>query len=185
MRDNLFKHHASCYFTHSAIEGLRELVAQAEVRAGEVERVRLHVSELELGTCAIAQPATALEVKFSIAHLAAMALLARSTSAIDDRVARDEQVIALRSRVELVADGAAGESTLVEVSLRDGASLTARRDVTVAARDLGAQRARLQDKFLPLAAGVLGDAGAGALLQTLRELGAGTSVRALMARARP
>jgi 2-methylcitrate dehydratase PrpD len=183
MRDNLFKYHAACYFTHSAIEGLRALSADADVRPGEIERVRLHVSALELGTCAIAQPATALEVKFSLAHLAAMALLGRSTGVIEDRIARDEEVLELRSLVELVPDGVPEEPTLVEVSLCAGAVLQARCDVNVAATDLAEQRERLQQKFVSLAAGVLGDARASALLETLSSLDADPSVRELMASA--
>jgi 2-methylcitrate dehydratase PrpD len=184
LRDNLFKHHAACYFAHSAIEGLRDVGANTRVRSGEIERVRLHVSELELGTCAIARPATALEVKFSLAHLAAMALLGRSTSTIDDEVVRDAQVLGLRALVELVPDGVAGEPTLVEVALRGGEVRTARKDVNVAATDLPAQRRRLEEKFVPLAAGVLGDARTLQLRQTLSSLQANASVRELMALAR-
>jgi 2-methylcitrate dehydratase PrpD len=182
LRENLFKHHAACYFTHSAIEGLREL--SAGVRPTEVERVRLHVSELELGTCAIAQPTNALEVKFSLAHLAAMALLGYSTSAIADQIARDEQVLALRSLVELVPDATAGEPTRVEVALRGGDVLSARRDVNVAADDLPAQRRRLDEKFLALAPGVLGEPGARELHEMLSALDANPSVRELLALAR-
>jgi 2-methylcitrate dehydratase PrpD len=184
LRDNLFKHHAACYFTHSTIEGLLEVTARAGFQAVEIERVRLHVSELELGACAIAQPATALEVKFSLAHLAAMALLGRRTSAIDDEVARDQQVLALRSLVELVPDGDPGEPTLVEVALRGGDVLAARHGVTVPATDLAGQRSRLEQKFVSLAAPVLGDEAARALSETLCSLDANPSVRELMALAR-
>jgi 2-methylcitrate dehydratase PrpD len=185
MRENLFKHHASCYFTHSALEGLRALNTEAAIAPSQIERVTLHVGELERGACAIPQPATALEVKFSIAHLAAMVLLGRSTTAIDDHSARDEQVIELRSLVELVEDGVEGEPTLVEVALRGGEVRRARRDLTAPARDLREQRRRLHEKFLALSEPVLGGAGALALAEAVGEQDQRRSIRELTALARP
>jgi hypothetical protein len=93
-------------------------------------------------------------------------------------------VLALHALVELVPDGAAGDPTLVEVALRGGEVRTARRDVNVAATDLPAQRRRLEEKFVALARGVLGDARTLQLRQTLSSLHANPSVRELMALAR-
>jgi 2-methylcitrate dehydratase PrpD len=185
LRDNLFKHHAACFFTHSAIEGLRELCDARALPAETIERVVLHIGELEQGACAIAEPQTALEVKFSIAHLAAMALLGRPTSCIGDEDAFDPAVIALRERVALAGDGAAGAPTRVEVVLRSGQTLTSQRDVSTPMRDLPAQRKRLGEKFTALARPVLGAVRARELLDALEHLGAGHSVRQLMALARP
>jgi 2-methylcitrate dehydratase PrpD len=184
LRDNLFKHHASCYFTHSTIEGLLELTREHAFARDDVESVTIHVSDAELGTCVIAEPRTGLEVKFSIAHLAAMTLLERSTSAIGDEIAFDEDVIATRSRVALVPDGAPGEPTRVAVTLRDGTVLTAARDVNTPERDLAAQLERLSEKFRALAEPILGDGGAGELLAALRGLDGDDGVRALMTLAR-
>jgi 2-methylcitrate dehydratase PrpD len=183
LRENVFKHHASCFFTHSAIEGARELAAGG-LEAEEVERVAVHVGELELGACVIPAPATALEVKFSIAHLVAMALLGRSTVAIDDDAARDPAVIALRERVVLAPDGHPGEATLVELVLRDGTGRSARRDVGTPERDLDAQRARLSEKYDALVAGALPDGQAERLRASLADLDGEGRVRALLALAR-
>jgi 2-methylcitrate dehydratase PrpD len=180
LRDNLFKQHASCYFTHSTIEGLRELAPEP----ADVERVTVHVSDSELGTCVIGEPQTGLEVKFSIAHLAAMTLLGHSTSVIADEIAFDEDVIAARSRIALVPDGTPGEPTRVEVALRDGTVLEAARDVNTPERDLAAQRERLSAKFNALAEPVLGEAGASDLLAALSALDGDDGVRALMTLAR-
>ncbi len=185
LRDNLFKHHASCFFTHSAIEGLRRLAASGEVPASEVRRVTLHVGELERGACSIPEPATGLEVKFSIAHLAAMALLGRSTARITDADAEDEEAIELRSRVILVEDGAGGGPTLVEVRRSDGETLTAQYDASAPERDLDAQRGRLREKFVKLAEEALGPRHARRLLDALEDLDGERDVRALMALTRP
>ena len=183
VRDNLFKYHASCFFTHSMLEGLGQLRAGHGPVPDRIERVYIHVSELELGTCAIAEPATALEVKFSLAHLAAMTLLGRSTSSISDDDAIDPAVVALRSRVVLVADGESGAPTRVEIA-RAGERLAAERDVNAPERDLAAQARRLEAKFRVLAIPVLGADAAERLLATVLRLERDRPVPELMALSR-
>jgi 2-methylcitrate dehydratase PrpD len=185
VRDNIFKHHASCFFTHSTIEGLRELTSARPLLAEEIERVVVHVSDLELGTCVIAEPVTALEVKFSLAHLAAMTLLGRATSRISDDDASDADVIALRARVELVEDGKPREPTLVEVELRGSEVLRAGRNVESPRLPPKEERRRLVEKFLPLAETVLPRPAADQLLASLSDVSADQAVRGLMAGARP
>lgn len=185
LRDNLFKYHASCFLTHSAIEGLRDLRGAERVAVADIEQVTIHVSDLERGICVIPEPTTGLEVKFSLAHLAAMALLDRPTDRITDEDAGDQEVIALRSRVAL-ADGATpGEPTRVEVALRDGTVASASHDVNAPEPDLTVQRARLSKKFTLLAEPALDAAGADRLLIALTDFGGEQSVRSLMALARP
>lgn len=181
LRDNLFKYHASCFFTHSMIEGIHDLRSSGRVLAAEqVQRVTVHVGEFELGACAIPAPATGLEVKFSLAHLAAMALLDRDTSLITDDDAADPQLIALRAKVALAGDGAPGAPTRVEVELRDGTTVSAAHDVTTPGRDLASQSERLSRKFLRLAEPVLGSVASAELLAQLHRLGPGVEVRAIM-----
>jgi len=156
LRENLFKYHASCFWTHSTLDGLADLVERDGLTPDRVERVEIHVGELELGMCAIPAPASALEVKFSIAHLAAMALLGRTTAVIGDEDAQDAELIAMRARVELIADGHPSQPTRVEVLTPDGV-LSVQRDVSAPERDLALQAARLSEKFRTLALPVLGE----------------------------
>src|SRR5262249_11408974 len=89
LRNNLFKYHAACYMTHPVIDAIRG----ARVDPSAVRRIVVHISALERGACVIADPATALEVKFSVAHLAAMAALGRDTQVIVDADAFDNEVV--------------------------------------------------------------------------------------------
>ncbi len=185
LRENLFKYHASCFFTHSTIEGLLELRRTRPFDASDVEEVEIHVSDVEMGTCVIPEPATGLEVKFSLPHLAAMTILGRSTAGIDDAAARDAEAVALRARVVLTHDGEPGAPTRVEVRLRDGERLSVAHDVNTPEADLDAQGARLAEKFRVLAEPVLGAERAGALQLLLTELDDGRGVRELMRASRP
>ncbi|HEX5223753.1 MAG TPA: MmgE/PrpD family protein [Solirubrobacteraceae bacterium] len=183
--DNLFKYHAACYFTHSTLEGVRSLRADGSVEAGSLEELTLHVSDLELGACAIPAPATGLEVKFSIAHLAAMALLDRPTTAISDAAAHDADVIAVRERITLAHDGLAGRPTMVEARLAGGNTVRAAVDLNTPQRDLAAQRERLAQKFAVLAEPLLGAARSAELLAALGALDAGAPVPHALGLSRP
>jgi 2-methylcitrate dehydratase PrpD len=153
---NLFKFDASCYMTHSALAGIRELIAQHGLTADEIAEVRVHLGEVESATCAIPSPRTGLEVKFSVAHLLAMAVLGRPTVVIDDAAAEDGEVIAFRRRVTVDSDGVSGAPTLVEVRFNDGRRLTTAHDATTPERDLTQLRRRLENKFRTIATPHLG-----------------------------
>jgi 2-methylcitrate dehydratase PrpD len=149
---NLFKFDASCYMTHSALAGIRELSAQHELSAGDIDEVRVHLGGVEFATCAVSTPTTGLEVKFSVAHLIAMAALGRSTVVIDDAAAEDPEIIAFRHKVTVTDDGMSGAPTLVELFLADGRRLSAARDVTAPQHDLSVLRRRLENKFRTITA---------------------------------
>jgi 2-methylcitrate dehydratase PrpD len=160
LRQNLFKYHAACFQTHSMIEGLRRLRAREGFSAEDVQSVVVHASAMQLRMCAIPEPATGLEAKFSLRHLAGMTLAGLDTAAIDEftgACATDPELVALRARVRIDPDGQGrGGATPVEVHLTDGRTLTAAEDVSVPANDPAVQRAAVQAKFEALAEPVLG-----------------------------
>ena len=163
LRDNLFKYHAACFQTHSSIEGLRRLRDDESLSLDDVDRVVVHADPMQLRMCAIAEPLTGLQVKFSLRHTAALVLSGCDTSAIatyTDENARDSALVAVRERIDVVGDANPGGATPVDVVLRDGRVLHAAHDVSVPEVDLALQRDRLAAKCLGLAAPVLGAAAA-------------------------
>src|SRR5206468_10949291 len=66
VRDTLFKFHAACYLTHAAIEAASELRARLERDLEAISRVEVRVSPALLDVCAIPEPRTGLEGKFSL-----------------------------------------------------------------------------------------------------------------------
>jgi 2-methylcitrate dehydratase PrpD len=176
---NLFKFDASCYMTHSTLAGIRELRAQHHLNIDEVAEIRLHLGELEFATCALPRPATGLEVKFSVAHLAAMAALGRSTMVIDDAAASDPAVVALGDKVVVTDDGASGAPTLVEVILNDGRRLSIAHDVNTPERDLALQRRRVEQKFRTITTPHLGAERADAVVTGVQTPAGALDVRAI------
>jgi 2-methylcitrate dehydratase PrpD len=165
--NNLFKFDASCYMTHSTLAGIRELRAQHELHATDVAEIHVHLGELEYATCALPSPTTGLEVKFSVAHLAAMATLGRSTMVIDDAAAHDPATVALRDKVIVTSDGTSGAPTRVGVTLNNGRRMTTARDVNTPESDLALQRRRLEQKFRTITTPHLGADRAEALIATV------------------
>lgn len=158
IEENVFKHHAACYYTHSAIEAARSLGKGLNVQ--DITNVAVGLQEPLLTVCDIAAPKTGLEAKFSVRHLVAMALLGRDTadpSAFTDELAADPEIAALRSRIACQPLETNNRMEgLVRVDRGQAPPLEMRCDVSAPAQDLDAQEAALAAKFARLAGPVLG-----------------------------
>lgn len=123
------KFHACCHGTHAMLEAL----AQIECAAPDIAEMQLWTHPRWMSVCNIPHPKTGMEVKFSFAHCAAMALSGVDTSVLDsfsDEIARDSFLSALASRVHVVADDNIAETAArVEVTLRSGAAFTAEHNL--------------------------------------------------------
>jgi len=184
IENNLFKFHAACYMTHSAIEASHSLRARHDIDPVRVKKVRLKVSEGSLRMCNIPEPETGLQVKFSLRHTAALALAGRNTGAVDtysDTIANDPGLVDLRRKVEVhpvQVERVMASKAEVTVELDDGRVLHEAHDVAVPATDLDDQEAKLSQKFDTLVAPLLGAARAVDL--RAKTLGEGTGVLALL-----
>jgi 2-methylcitrate dehydratase PrpD len=187
LRSHLFKYHAACYETHSAIEGLRSIRDDEHLAPGDIEAVTIHAGAAQMRMCAIAEPSTGLEAKFSLRHTAAMVLSGVDTAAISsfgDATVADAPLLSLRERVAVVCDRDGGGATPVEVRTTDGRVLTRAHDTWVPERDLERQRGRLEAKFSSLAVPVVGERAAAATARMAEELERLGDLDGLMAAAR-
>lgn len=114
------KFHACCHGTHAMLEALATLP-----HPNTVEDVVVTTHPRWLTVCNIPVPATGLEVKFSYAHVAAMALSGVPTGALEsfsDAVATDPALVALAAKVRVEADEAIPETaTRVQVNGQEAA----------------------------------------------------------------
>ena len=109
VEENLFKYHAACYLTHSPIEAIRELKRQHNIGPDDMKAMTVHVDPGHLKVCDIPEPKTGLEIKFSMRHLAGMALDGVDTAALgtySDENANDPRYVAIRERIKLDTDAA-------------------------------------------------------------------------------
>lgn len=155
----LFKMHASCHYTHATIEALSKL--RPEIRPVSVVTVTLRVHPDLLSVCDIRRPSTGLEGKFSLRHVAAVALLrgAAGPDQFTDEVVQDPEVRRLREHVEVEASDAVPHfTTRCTVRMADGRTLAATSDSQQPAwqHHPREQTEALVTKFTSLAGPVLG-----------------------------
>lgn len=165
---NLFKFHASCFSTHSAIEAMTRLRREHRLTPGSISGIRI-LAGAECTICNIQSPSTPLETKFSLKTAAALALLGRDTSRLetwDEAAKEDVQAIARNIRVELQPGMGLSKST-VFVAAADGRSLEQTIDCNIPAGDKAAQSRRVADKFSAIAAPVIGARQCGDILRRI------------------
>ncbi|WP_367181318.1 MmgE/PrpD family protein [uncultured Roseovarius sp.] len=97
------KFHACCHGLHAMLEAL---TPQIGIPVHDIDRVEIMTHSRWLSVCNIEVPKTGLEAKFSYRLTAAMRLAGYDTSLPDsfnDRLCRDESLVALRDRVRVSA----------------------------------------------------------------------------------
>ncbi len=170
IEENIYKYHAACYYTHSAIDIVKSMIEDGGLRTQDVSGIQVYLMPNLLDVCDIKTPATGLEVKFSIRHLLAMALAGMDTGDIavySDEVARDPQLCDLRSLVSVAPETFASRTEArVSVDLRDGSRREKTLDAGIPLADPALQFERLSAKYMTLAAPVIGEARA----ESAREL---------------
>ncbi|MGB7304750.1 MAG: MmgE/PrpD family protein, partial [Burkholderiaceae bacterium] len=140
VQENLFKYHAACYLTHSAIEAIRVIREEHQIGLDDMQTIEIQVPESHKKVCDIREPETGLNIKFSIRHLAAMALDGQNTASLDmysDQNANDARYVDARRRVELAptphSDSDLFRSAIVVITTKDGRSLRAEYNVAIPA----------------------------------------------------
>ncbi|MDR2154630.1 MAG: MmgE/PrpD family protein [Burkholderiaceae bacterium] len=182
VEQTLFKYHASCYLTHSTIEAVREL--RPHLSLDDMQSLEIAVPPGHLSVCDIAEPDTGLCMKFSIRHLAVLALDGADTAALDlytDRMAGQPRYVQARARVRVTpTDLAHKHAAGVTLRTRDGRTLAAQANVGIAATDPAAQWRRLTQKARAIAAPVLGESRFERLHAQVAALAHAPSVASLM-----
>jgi 2-methylcitrate dehydratase PrpD len=120
------------------------------------------------------EPTTGLEGKFSVFHAAAVAIIERAAgeAQFSDACVRTPEVIALRKRVDAVADPAIGKmEARVRVELRSGAVLTKHVEHALGSLERPLSDADLEAKFRSLVDGVLPEAQAQRLIELCWKVG--------------
>jgi 2-methylcitrate dehydratase PrpD len=174
MRANLFKFHAACYLTHSAIECCRRLRERSQIDPQDVREVVVRVDSGLDGVCNIQKPESRLEAKFSLRLMSAFALAGIDTASTEVYCREncvDPGLVALRDKVRIEFEsGWPATRTEVAVQLRDGRQLEADNDSGIPATDLEAQSSRLVSKFHSLVNPMVGREKSEKLVALVRRL---------------
>ncbi len=160
IEQNIFKFHAACYYVHSALEAVSDLLREHRFQPSDVEEIEIGLLPELHKVCDILEPETGLEVKFSIRHMVALKLIGWDTSdpsKYTDDIAKNADLVALRLRIHVVPqDFDSRTMARVTVTHSGGHNHTKSLDVGVPADDLDHQEHRLVAKFSALAEPKLG-----------------------------
>jgi len=127
------KFHACCHGLHASVEALQYLKDTQGLQASDVNSITVKTNPRWLKVCNVAEPASALESKFSYKHLCALVFSDYDTSALDtysDERCMDESLQRIRSLTDVEADDAIPDTaSQVVVQCADGSVYEARYDL--------------------------------------------------------
>ncbi|MNC84585.1 2-methylcitrate dehydratase [compost metagenome] len=170
-----FKNHGCCGHTFAALDAIIELRNRHKLAPKDIVKVRIATYQGGLDIIDNASPEGGYQAKFSLQYTAAHALVygsVRLNAFGPDRLGNPD-VLALMKKVECVADPELSKgfprqrAARVEIELADGRKLAHFQPTRKGDPEMPLTDEELNDKFLELAAPVLGEPAARALLADL------------------
>jgi 2-methylcitrate dehydratase PrpD len=170
-----FKNHGCCGHTFPAIDAVLHLKKAHALTHGEIRRIRIGTYKAGLDIIDNAKPEGEYQAKFSLQYTVAHAMVhgsVRLNAFLPERLG-DPEVRALMQKIECRADpelskGYPGQrAARVEIETRDGRRLEHFQPTRKGDPEMPLSDEELNDKFLELAAPVLGGESARALLDEL------------------
>jgi 2-methylcitrate dehydratase PrpD len=158
---NTYKPFACGIVIHPVIDGCIQLRNEHKLKAEDIERITVRVHPLVLELTGKKTPQVGLEGKFSVYHSAAVAIIhgAAGETEYSDVAVRDSKVVALRDRVEAVADKTIHEAEAqVSITLKNNKKLDRHVKHAIGSLERPMSDADLEAKFRGLADGVLSKA---------------------------
>ena len=148
----LFKYHAACHLTHSAIESVLKLRTTLDV--DDLSSLTITVHPMLLDICGVEEPKTGLEGKFSLRGTASLALNGIDTANPEtyvDEVISSAQVQALIEKVTVETDDSLTnfQSKVAWVDANQNAH-EAFNDLSTPVSDYDEQGVKLAKKFASL-----------------------------------
>jgi 2-methylcitrate dehydratase PrpD len=173
-----FKNHACCGHTFAAIDGALAARAALGVAAPDIARVRIGSYRAATEVSGIENPRTPAEARFSLKYVVAHALRHGSVrlAAFEAAPLADAETRALMKRIEASIDPELDaafpgqRAARVAIETRDGRSHALLQPARKGDPELPLDDRELEAKFLELAAPVIGEAPARALLERLWRL---------------
>jgi len=184
---NTYKPFACGIVIHPIIDACVQLRNEHRLTGDEIASVLAKVHPLVLELTGKKTPQTGLEGKFSVYHSAAAGFIygAAGEREYSDAVVRDAKVVALRNKVTAVIDTTMHEDqTLVEVTLKDGRTLSKYVEAAIGSLKRPQTDADLEAKFRGLAEDVLPEAQVDKVLGLAWKVGALASAGDVAAAAR-
>ena len=184
VENNLFKYHASCYLTHSTIEAVSAIREQHQIGLDDLKELKLFMPPTHKLVCDIPDPESGLEIKFSIRHLAVMALDGANTAALDtytDENAGLAKYADGRAKITVVEKQLSGKHAgAVSIETKDGRTMVGEVDVGKPATDVDEQQRKLEHKVRTIMTPGVGEERTDAIIKAVMGLPEAKSLQPLM-----
>ena len=159
-----FKNHACCGHTFAAIDGALALKQKLNISASEIERIEVATYRAGLEVAHYDNPRTPAEARFSLKYVVATALAHGSVrlAAFEEKRLRDETTRALMKRIEVSLDPKLDAAFPAQRAARVAIQAQGRREEHLQPTRIGDPDAplsdsQLEEKYLELAAPVVGE----------------------------
>jgi 2-methylcitrate dehydratase PrpD len=172
---NAYKPFPCGIVNHAAIDACLRLRAMPGFRGDAVERIDLRVNPICMKLADRPMPQNRLQALVSVQHWAAASLVegAATLDQGSSRCVEDPAVVAMRGKVNAVADEAVGpESAVVVATFSDGSTLASEVEHCIGSHERPMTDAELDDKFLRQTMMVLPEPEAQRLLAACRTVSA-------------
>ncbi len=167
------KYHASCHFTHSAIESVLSIVKSEGLNPDDIQAIRVQSTQLALNAAGKTDPKTALEGKFSIPYCLANAILRGDTGlrAFTDEKVNDPGVKEFMKKISLSLGGDLQPiEARIEIESVQGKVYTKSSDVFREIPELEEKRRRIKKKFMDIGESTFGEEKARSLMDVVLSL---------------
>ena len=172
------KNHGCCGHTFAAIDAMLDIRAAGQVDPAQIASIRVDTYQTALDVTGNFEPRTAFEAKFSLAYVVAHALLygAVRLNAFEPERLADPAIRALMAKTKLIADPqlSAGFPALraarIVITLNDGRVVEQYAPCRKGDPEAPLSDADINDKFIELAAPVIGAQAAAKLLAQLWQM---------------
>ncbi|MBN2568890.1 MAG: MmgE/PrpD family protein [Deltaproteobacteria bacterium] len=154
------KYHASCHFTHSAIESVLYLVNKEQLLPDDVKSITVHSTQLALNAAGKTDPKTALEGKFSIHYCLANAIIRGDTGlkGFTDEKVNDPGIREFMKKISLkLGEDLQPMEARVTLKTKGGKIYEKSSDVFREIPGLEEKRRRIKNKFMDICQPVWGE----------------------------
>lgn len=155
---NMYKPFACGLVVHGTIDGCIQLRNEFNLAAELIERIDLKVGAIVLELTGKTEPTTGLEGKFSVFHVAAVAIIqgAAGEAQFSDECVRDPDIVKLRRKVHAVIDPQLEwAQARVTITLKDGRVLDRLVLHPLGSLERPMSDKDLEEKFTALTEGIL------------------------------